>query len=38
MLVFGESSLPVTIVLGFLPAVIIAVSIRLNYKKTQDTE
>jgi hypothetical protein len=33
LLVFGESSLPVTLLLGFLPAVIIGVSMRLNYKK-----
>lgn len=33
LLVFGESSLPVTLMLGLLPAAIIAFSIRLNYKR-----
>jgi hypothetical protein len=33
LLVFGESSLPMMLLLGFFPAVIIAVSIYLNYKR-----
>jgi len=33
LLVFGESSLPMMLLLGFFPAVIIAVSIYLNYRR-----
>jgi hypothetical protein len=33
LLVFGESSLPIVLLLGFFPAVIIAVSIYLNYRR-----
>jgi hypothetical protein len=32
-IVFGSSSIPGVLVLGFFPAVIIAISIRVNYKK-----
>ena len=34
LLIFGESSLPMTLLLGFFPAVIIAVSMYINYKKS----
>src|SRR5690606_10690690 len=33
LIFFGSSSLITTILIGFLPAVIIALSIRQNYKK-----
>lgn len=33
-LVFGASFVPTAILLGFFPAVIIAISIRMNYRKT----
>ena len=32
--VFGTSSIPTAIMLGFFPAVIITLSIRMNYGKT----
>jgi hypothetical protein len=33
-IVFGSSFIPTVLLLGFFPAVIIAISIRLNYKKS----
>ncbi len=37
-IVFGGSSIPTAIMLGFFPALIIAASIRLNYKETATQE
>ena len=35
--IFGASSIPTVIMLGFLPAVIIAISTRMNYRKSEMT-
>jgi hypothetical protein len=35
LIVFGESSFPVTLALGLLPAAIIAFTMRLNYKRPE---